>query len=423
MAAKKIIQSVKGMHDILPADQLYWEKISQKVKKVTDYYNFQKIDTPMVEYAELFERPLGETSEVVEKQMFFVKGKSGDRMVLRPEATAPIVRSYIEHGLSHLPQPLKLYYQGPMFRYEQPQSGRLRQFHQTGFEIISGEDDPVYDAQIILVCARLLDELKLKNYSIQINSIGDRICRPNYRKKLVEYYKNKEKSLCPDCRRRLKINPLRLLDCKEAICVELRKEAPIFLDNLCSYCRKHFKAVLEYLEELNLTYALNPHLVRGFDYYTNTVFEIFHEGFDFAIAAGGRYNYLIDLLGGRSASGVGGALGVERLIEVIKGKNINLGRQPKPKIFLLYIGELAKKRSLSILENLRQANIDVLESLGKESFKAQLKAADKAGSPLALIFGQQEAFEDSIIIRDMKTGAQETVQLRKLTDVLKRKLK
>ena len=417
-----IITAPKGMRDILPADQPLWEKLRKAGKDTAEFYNFLRIDTPILEKEELFTRPLGASSEIVEKQMFSLKTKGGDSLVLRPEGTAPIVRAYIENGLSHLGQPLKLYYEGQMFRYEQPQAGRTRQFHQMGFEIISNDNDPVYDAQVILACYRALQDLKLKDMHIEINSTGCNKCRPNYRKKLVDFYRSKEKNICADDRRRLKENPMRLLDCKEEKCAEIKKEAPNILDSLCSDCRKHFKKVLEFLEEVKLPYAMNNHLVRGFDYYTKTVFEIFHEGFNFAIGGGGRYDYLLEMLGGRQSPGVGGAIGLDRVLEVIKQKEINLLGKVKPRVYLIHIGDLAKAKALAIVEMFREAGVPLFEALGKDSLRAQLKSADKLNSPLALIFGQQEAFEQSIIIRDMKSGAQETVPLKKVVEVVKRKL-
>lgn len=425
--AKKVraapLSAPKGMHDILPGDQPLWEKIKKTSKDIADFYNFLRIETPLLEKAELFERSLGASSDVIEKQMFVLKSKGGDELALRPEGTAPIARAYIERGLSHLGQPLKLYYEGPMFRYEQPQAGRLREFHQVGFEIISNENDPIYDAQAIIACYRLLQDLKLKDLDLQMNSIGCAKCRPNYKKRLVEYYQNKEKSLCADCKRRLRINPLRLLDCKNSSCIPLKKDAPNILDTLCSDCKKHFKKVLEFLEEVGISYNLNPLLVRGLDYYTKTVFEIFTNGFDFALSAGGRYDYLIDFLGGRQSYGVGGAIGVERLAEVIKAKEISLFGKQRPKISLISMGELAKGKALALVEALREANVDVAESLGKDSLRAQLKSADKIGSEYSLILGQQEVFEQSVIIRDMETGAQETVPIKKVVEVIKRKLR
>ena len=274
---KIVLKTPKGMHDILPDDQFLWEKISKYGKDVADFYGYQKIETPVMEEADVFMKTLGEDSDVVEKEMFFVKGSSNDKFVLRPEGTAAVARAFIEHGMSHRPQPVKLWYSGPMFRREQPQSGRFRQFHQIGFEILGGSIDPIYDAQIILSIFRILEQAKLKNLVININSIGCRICRPHYRKRLVEYYKKHESDLCADCKRRLKTNPLRLLDCKNANCQPLKAKAPSLLDNICVSCSGHLKMVLEYLDELSLPYVLNPHLVRGLDYYSKTVFEVFQK--------------------------------------------------------------------------------------------------------------------------------------------------
>jgi histidyl-tRNA synthetase len=420
---KQIFQAPKGMHDILPDDQPIWEKILNTVKDIAAFYNFLKIDTPILESADLFKRSVGETTDIIEKQMFSLKTKGGDYLVLRPEATASIARAYIEHGLSRLPQPLKLYYFGPMLRYEQPQAGRFRQFHQAGFEIISGENDPIYDIQVILVCYRIIESLKIKNITIQINSIGCKNCRPAYRQQLKNYYGKREKMLCKDCQRRLKLNPLRLLDCKNETCQEIKKDAPTIIDGLCRYCHDHFKTVLEFLEELSLPYTLNHYLVRGLDYYTKTVFEIFAEGFDFALASGGRYDYLVELLGGKSSPAVGMAIGIERLVEIIKNQNINLGIRLKPKMFLAHTGFIAKKKALQVIEILREAGVDVVENLGKESLATQLRVADKLNSPLTLILGQKEVFSEAVLVRDMKTGAQETIPINKLGEKVKKKLK
>lgn len=424
IAAKKtkrvLLQSVKGMHDILPADQPRWDWIREEVGQLADYYNFSRIDTPLVEQAELFERSVGEATEIVEKQMFFIKAAK-DRLVLRPENTAGVARAYIEHGLSHLSQPARLYYLGPFFRYEQPQEGRLRQFHQVGFEIMGGESDPIYDAQTILIFHRLLEKLKIADLDMQINTVGCRVCRPVYRKRLIDYYKNR--GICRDCRRRLAVNPLRLLDCKNDKCEEIKKDAPIILDSICDGCNCHFRAVLEYLEGVNLPYNLNNYLVRGLDYYNCTVFEISSKG-GAALASGGRYDYLIETLGGSPTPGVGGAAGLERLVALMKSREIRLpAAKAKPKVFLIHIGNLAKKRALVLLEDLRRAGIKVDEALGRASLRAQLKQADKERAKVALMFGQKEAFEDVIIVRDMGTGSQEVVPLEKLVNVVKRKLK
>ncbi len=421
-------QTVKGMHDVLPVDQPLWEKIQKELKEIAEFYNFLPITTPIVEYADLFNRAVGETSDVVEKEMFTLKTKGGDLLVLRPENTAGVARAYIQHGLSHLPHPLKLFYFGPFFRYEQPQAGRERQFHQIGFEIFSNENDPIYDAQVILICYRLLEELKIKNIGVHINTIGCRICRPNYRKQLVSYYRPKEKQLCGDCRRRLTTNPLRLLDCKRDSCQPLKADAPTILDSLCGLSKTHFKAVLEHLEDLKLSYVLNHYLVRGFDYYTKTVFEFFtdpvpgEEAFRVALGGGGRYDYLIETMGGKPTPAVGAALGVTPILEILKRRAITFVSKPKAKIFLIHIGDLAKRKSLMLIEEMRKENIPIVELLGKESLTAQLRAADKITAPLALIFGQKEAYEESIIVRDMKTGAQETVPLAKVAALIKRRM-
>ncbi len=433
---KGLFKSPKGMHDILPYDQFWWEKARKGVKDIADSYNFLRIDTTFLEDQALFERSLGATSDVVEKQMFSIKTKGDDVLVLRPEGTASIARAYIEHGLSSISQPVKLYYIGPMFRYEQPQAGRFRQFYQAGFEIVGGDEDAVYDAQIILACYRFLESLKIKGLTVKLNTIGCRNCRPAYRKKLVDYYNgrvdniNREKLLCGDCKRRITVNPLRLLDCKQESCQELKKDAPTFFNGLCAYCKAHFKGVLEYVEELKIPYIVDNYLVRGLDYYNRTVFEIFLENpvvgetkFDFALAGGGRYDYLIEMLGGRDTAGVGGAIGLDRVVEFMKANNLGVNVKFKQKIFLIHMGDLSKKKSLALIESLRSEGIDVAESLGKESLKAQLRLADKTGALLALIFGQKEALEDSIIIRDLQTGAQETVPLHRLASVIKHRLK
>ena len=417
---KALFQSVKGMHDILPQDQPYWDKIRKTTKDLADYYNFHRIDTPLLERAELFEKTSGESSEVVEKQMYVFKDKDGNRLALRPEGTAPVARAYVQHGLSHLAHPLKLYYIEQMFRYEQPQSGRTRQHHQIGFEILGDNSDPIYDAQIILVAYRLVEELKIPKLSVQLNSIGCKNCRPVYKKKLLEYYKNQES--CKDCKRRLTINPLRVLDCKNEVCQPIKQGAPTIIDSLCTYCNAHFKSVLEYLEELGLSYSLNNSLVRGLDYYTRTVFEVVSEGVSGSLAGGGRYDYLVETLGGRATAAVGFGMGIERLVVTMQTHNIAVSVKTKTKVFFIQIGALAKKKSLHLIEGLRKLNIEVLESLGKESLKPQLRQADKETAKLALIFGQKEAFEDSIIIRDLQTGAQETVPLMKMVEEVKRRI-
>lgn len=418
------LQSPKGMHDILPDEELWWEFARDTMREVAESYHFSRIDTPLLEEASLFERGVGGATDIVEKQMFYVKTRGVDRLVLRPENTAGIMRAYLEHGMAHLSQPLKLYYFGPMFRYEQPQAGRYRQFHQSGFEMLGGESDALYDAQIMLVTYRFMEALRLKKLVIQLNTIGCRTCRVAYRRKLQEYYRRYEHKLCRDCKRRLEMNPLRLLDCKEEGCVTIRVHAPIMIDHLCASCRNHFKGVLEYLDELALPYALNPYLVRGLDYYNRTVFEVFTEESGFALGGGGRYDYLAEILGGRKTDlpAVGSAPGIERLIDAMKVQAVAPRPRPKGKVFLIQIGDEAKKKSLALIERFRAAHVRVNEALGRGSLKAQLRIADKDGAEVALLFGQREVFEGTIIIRDMKGGAQETVPLEKVVEEVRKRL-
>lgn len=416
-------QSVKGMHDILPRDGAIWKNIIETGFQISDLHDFEFMETPILEDAELFESSVGLSTDVVEKQMYVFKSKGGERLALRPEGTAPIMRSYIEHHLGYYSSPLKVFYYGPMFRYEKPQAGRYRQFHQWGFEII-GDADPFYDVQIILTLIHFLKSLNVKDTKLVINTVGCKVCRPGYRKKLLNFYKSKKKDLCGDCADRYEKNPLRLLDCKEKKCEELKKEAPIILDFLCQSCNAHFKGVLELIEDNHIEYEPNPHLVRGLDYYSKTVFEIFSaKDKGSALAGGGRYDYLAEHLNNRTIPAMGAAIGLERIIEYVVNEKINLRQKKNPSAFFVAVGVQAKKSSVAIINKLRNAGIRTLESVGKQSLKSQLKMADKSESALAFIYGQKECFEGSVIIRDMKSGAQETVLVDKLPEEVKRRLK
>ncbi|MBI4993513.1 histidine--tRNA ligase [Candidatus Wolfebacteria bacterium] len=409
------------MHDILPVDQPFWNKARNSASKIADSFNFQKIETPILESVEIFERT-GEATDIVEKQMFFVKSRGSDKLVLKPEGTAPVMRAYLQHGLSKLSQPVRLFYISPIFRYEAPQAGRFRQHHQAGFEILGGEGEPIYNAVTILALYRLLEELKIKNLVVQINSIGCKVCRQAYIKKLQEYYKKNLGKVCKDCKNRYQARPLRLLDCKEEKCALIKADAPIIIDKLCNSCKKHFKATLEYLDELNLPYMINNYLVRGLDYYNGPVFEIFSEGNNMALSSGGRYDYLSEMLGGNKVHAVGGSVGLERAIEAMKSLGIEIPQKGVPDVFLIHIGDEAKKKNLVIFEELRRAGVKIIESFEKESLKSQLRLADKFGATLTLILGQREVFEESVIIRNMKTGVQESVALKKVVEEVKKRL-
>lgn len=422
-------QSPTGMHDILPEDQVYFKKIYDAATDIANFYGFQKIDTPIVEEAELFSRGIGLSTDVVEKQMYLLRTRGGDYLALRPEFTAGIVRAYIENGMFNLPQPVKLYSFGSLFRYEHPQAGRFRQFHQVDFEVF-GEPSPVIDAQIIQIFYNFLIGLKIKNLIVEINSIGDSQCRPYYKKLLVSYLRARENSLCVDCRRRIRENPLRVLDCKEEKCQSVKAQAPQMIDHLCEECKLHFKEVLEFLDEIGLPYHLNPYLVRGLDYYTKTVFEIFEVDSDegsqkltSALLAGGRFDALVKILGGKETPACGGAAGVERIVDIIKERAKKETPYATKKIFLAQLGSLAKRKSLKLIEEFRKSKIPVGESLGKDSLKTQLRVADKLGANYTLILGQKETLEGIIIIRDMKTGEQETVKLEKVVEEIQNRFK
>lgn len=422
-------QTPTGMHDILPEDQKYIDRIYKAVSEIAGFYDFEKIETPILEQADLFSKAVGESTDIVKKEMYAFKTRGGDFLALRPEYTAPIMRSYIQNGMQNRPQPLKLWYFGPCFRYERPQAGRYREFWQFGFEVI-GEPSAVVDAQIVQVFYNILKELKLKNLVVEINSIGDSNCRPYYKKLLANYFKNRNMSLCGDCRVRLKENVLRILDCKEEKCQPIKAQAPQILDHLCDECKAHFKEVLEFLDETEIPYSLNPYLVRGLDYYTKTVFEFFSqekneqgEEIRNALGGGGRYDKLIKILGGKDTPGCGVAAGVERIVEMMKKQEVKLGKEKEVEVFLAQLGDFAKKKSLKLLEDFRKSNIKVSESFGRDSLKAQMMRANKVGAKYTLILGQKEALEGKILIRDMATGNQNLVKLEKVVEEVKKRLR
>ncbi len=423
--AKKNFQAPRGMPDILPADQIYWDKAREVIKNLARAYGFERIDTPILEEANLFTKGAGSDTDIVEKEMYNLRTKGGDRLSLRPEFTPAIIRAYLENGLASLPHPVKLYSIGPIFRYERPQKGRYRQSYQANFEII-GEKEPVLDAQLIQLFFSISRELSLRNLTVQINSIGCPNCRPAYRKKLINFYRSRKDQLCSDCQRRLRQNPLRLLDCKENRCQQIAQEAPQIIDQLCGDCHNHFKSVLEFLDEVNIPYILNSYLVRGLDYYTKTVFEIWPEGEEgrqISLAGGGRYDGLIKLLGGRDTPAVGFAIGLDRLVSLIKERGIKFNQRKRPLVFLIQLGDLAKKKSLRLFEELRRTGLEVASSFSRDTIKAQLKTADKLDARLTLILGQKEVLDETIIIKDMNSGIQETVPLAKLVKEVKKKIK
>lgn len=418
------------MHDILPEDQPLWQYLGDVCSEISNFYGFGRIETPILEYAELFVKGTGIGSEIVQKQMYTLKTQGGDFFTLRPEGTPPVVRAYIEHGMSNLPSPVRLYYMGPMFRHERPQAGRFRQFYQFGLEII-GEEDPVLDAQVIQLFSAIFKTVRLSEIIIHVNSIGCAQCHPRYKKVLKDYYRNRVRQVCADCRQRYKLNPLRMLDCKDEKCQRAKAHVPAILDYLCEGCHNHFKAVLEYLEVIGFPYFVDQYLVRGLDYYTKTVFEIFAGNVQpseatsqrIALVSGGRYDGLVKLLGGRDTPAVGAAMGMERVINLLREKNIAPPKHaPEPRVFLIQLGNLAKKHSLKLLEQFRVAGIGLQESLGRDSIKSQLRLADKAGAEYALILGQKEVLDDTIIVREMEGGIQETIPFETIIPYIKKQL-
>ncbi len=424
--AKIKFQASKGMRDLLPKDQVYWSKVKEAIERIASDYGFRRLDTPLLEAEELFIKGTGSSTDIVEKEMYSLKTKGGERLVLRPEFTPSVIRAYLENGLSSQTHPVKLYGIGPIFRYERSQKGRYRQAHQANLEAI-GEKDPILDAQLIQLFFAISKSLGLKKLITQINSIGCPKCRPNYRRALVNFYRYKQKDICPDCYRRLKQNPMRLLDCKEENCMEIAQKAPQVIEYLCDECCSHFKSLLEYLDELEIPYLLNHALVRGLDYYTKTVFEIWPEEEEktrqFALAGGGRYDGLVELLGGKETPAVGFAIGLDRFINLLKEKEIKLSAREKPLVYVVQLGELAKKKSLNLFEEIRKSGLRIEGSFGKNSLKAQLRTADKKNARLALILGQKEALDDTVILRDMVSGSQKVISFKKVVGEIKKKLK
>jgi len=426
MAKQPKFQALTGLHDILPKDQGYFKEIQKTVEKIAKFYNFKKIDTPIIEQAELFSKGVGAGTDIVDKEMYVFRTKGRDLVALRPEGTAPIVRSYIQHGMHSWPQPVKLWYIGPFFRYERPQAGRTRQFHQFGLEVL-GEESPVIDAYLVQISLNILKKLGFKNLTIHINSIGCPECRKVFEKKLVSYLRSHKQALCSNCKERIKKNPLRVFDCKEEKCQRVMRGAPQILDHLCEECHNHFKEVLEFLDELEIPFNLNPYLVRGLDYYTKTVFEIEENSEkgkeQGALIGGGRYDKLVELLGGQETPACGMAGGIERIVGLMKATGKKPKRKKSADVFLAQLGKLAKRKSLKILEDFRKSDIKVADSLGRDSLKSQLKIADKLGVKYVLILGQKEALNDKIVIKDMEKGKQKTVKLDDLVKEIKKSLK
>jgi len=416
---------LRGFRDIMPEEQGRWNFVRDAMRSLAESYTFDRIDLPILERSDLFLRTLGKGTDVIEKEMYVFTDPSNRSVALRPEATASAARAYIEHGMVERPQPVKLWYEGPMFRHDRPQAGRFRQFNQVGFEVF-GSSEPIIDAQLILIGKKIFETLGL-DVSVQINSIGTPECRQAYLAELVSYFRQFRSRLPEDDKRRLQKNPLRLLDSKEPETIELLKDAPQILDWLDEKSKEHFMRVLEFLDEVEMPYVLNSHLVRGLDYYTHTVFEFVladdeGEKAQNALGGGGRYDGLIELLGGRPTPACGFALGLERIVRALSDKNIDPPQYPKAHVFFAQLGDAARRVGLRLFEEFRKSGIIVSEAVGKNALKAQLEVANKLGVQFTLILGQKEVLDGTIIIRDMESGAQETIDVKKIVSVVERKL-
>lgn len=426
---RSLLQTPKGFRDILPIDQKYYEFVKQTAIKHLRYAGFKRIDLPILEYASLFAKGIGEETDIIKNEMFMVERKNKteekEDYAMRPEGTAGIARAYIEHGMHTKPQPVMLYYIGPFFRYDQPQEGRYREFWQLGAEIL-GTAKPTADVELIRVAWNIFEDLGITDISLSINSIGCPHCRPNIIKNLEEYFTLYKNKLCPECKNRLTKNIFRILDCKETKCKEIAAEAPPILDTLCVYCKNHLRKALEMLDELKIKYDLDPTLARGLDYYTRTVFEIaMNEDKErkLTLAGGGRYDVLVKKLGGRETPAVGFALGIDRIVDILKTKEVEVPDYEKPTVFLIQLGESAKKACYQTVEKLQNEGIPTQATPFKDSLKSQLRTANRLHVRFTVIVGQKEMNDKTMIVRDMKEGVQEIIPQAELINFLKAKLK
>ncbi len=409
----------RGTSDILPEEQAYWRYVEQKAINACQLYGYERIDSPAFEDTGLFSRSMGEGTDIAEKEMYTFEDRGGNKMTLRPEGTAPVCRAYVEHGLYNKPQPIKLYYIASIFRYERPQAGRYRQHCQFGYEAI-GDNDPALDAEVIGMAWQFFQSLKLHHLTLNLNSIGCKKCRPEYLIVLKNYYVNYAQDLCPDCKVRLERNLLRLLDCKKPSCQQIANSAPRSIDYLCQQCDTHFNQLKKYLELLELPFIVNHCLVRGLDYYTKTVFEIQPdaEGAQSTLGGGGRYDDLIEELGGKPTPAIGFAAGIERIILNLKKQNIPVPDLPKPQVFIAYLGDQAKSEAIKLASTLRENGIGVIKALASKSLKAQLRQANNLGVRYTVIIGEQELETSTVILRDMTSSQQKTVPLNQLQKLL-----
>lgn len=413
----------RGTNDILPGETEKWQYIEGVLREICEEFNYQEIRFPFFEHTELFQRGVGETTDIVEKEMYTFLDRGNRSITLRPEGTASTVRAYLEHKLHALPQPVKLYYMGPMFRYERPQAGRYRQFHQFGVEVF-GSSDPGVDAEVIGLAMGFYHRLGLKGLEVRLNSVGCPNCRPKHREALQELLKNDLHMLCGDCQGRFERNPLRIMDCKNAKCREITINAPTILNCLCPECRDHLESVKQYLEITGIKYLVDERLVRGLDYYTKTAFEIVVNeiGAQSAICGGGRYDGLMESLGGPSIPGVGFALGMERIFPALESQGIKISPERNLDVFLVALGKEAEKKAFQILMDMRIEGIKGDKDYMGRSLKAQMKTANRFNVKFALILGENEMEKGTAVLRNMETSEQQEMPLDKALDLIRQKV-
>ena len=403
------ISGIKGFNDILPGEVEKWQHIEATARRVFELYGFAEIRVPILEKTELFSRSIGDTTDIVEKEMYSFVDKGENRVTLRPEGTASVMRAFIEHKLYAADVVAKLYYMGPMFRYERPQKGRYRQFHQIGAEV-TGVTDPKVDAQVLTMLCHFFAELGLDEPSLEINSLGCPECRPVYRQALQAFLRGKLEALCDDCKRRIEINPLRALDCKSRGCMEATVDAPSVLDHLCRECDDHFLQTRQNLEAVGTRYSINPRMVRGLDYYTRTTFELVTGllGSQGAVAAGGRYDGLIADLGGPELPGIGFAMGVERVALLLAEKDF----RKRPDLFIAALGDAARTEAFILMSGLQREGVAVEIDYEGKSLKSQMRRADKFNARFTLIIGDDELAKGVAALKDMDHGTQAEIGLK-----------
>jgi len=414
----------RGTNDFLPGDSEKWQYIERLCREVCAEYGYREIRLPIFEHTEVFLRSVGETSDIVEKEMYSFEDKGFRHMTLRPEGTAGTVRAFIENKLYADPQPTKLYYMGPMFRYDQPQAGRYRQFNQFGVEVF-GASHPGVDAEVIALAVEIFARLGLTGLSVKLNTVGCKECRPKHMEELKVYFRQYEDQLCPTCRNRLERNPLRILDCKEEGCRKVASGAPTTIEAACDSCKDHFATVREYLTALGIQYEVDTNLVRGLDYYTQTAFEVVINSVGSAqnaIAGGGRYNGMLAEFGGEDMPGIGFAIGLERLLLTLEQQDIRLNITNHPAVYIAPLGEKAQKEAFLMTMELRNRGIYTERDYLCRSLKAQMKSADRFNAQYVVIIGDEEIEKQEVVVREMSTGEQENVAFCDLTSYLERRI-